>query len=146
MELISIIKRENIEMVVISIIFMVLIFLVLKDFNLTSRKSWGMLLGLTALGGVFAIRAIARRCLFREFEERENRLKEIEKRYEIMKDQNLIIEDEYKKLKDELDRVRKESYDSILQADARIESAQRDREKPQDITKDELIEFLNAYK
>ena len=146
MELISIIKRENIEIVVITIIFIVLILLVLKDFNLTSRKSWGILLGLTALGGVFAIRTIAKNRLLQELVERENRLKEIENRYNDMKGNNQILEDDYYKLKAELEKVKKESYKAIMEADARIESAYRERENPQDITYEKLYEFLNSYK
>ena len=146
MELLNIFKRENIEIVVITIIFIVLILLVLKDFNLTSRKSWGILLGLTALGGVFAIRTIAKNRLLQELVERENRLKEIENRYNDMKGNNQILEDDYYKLKAELEKVKKESYKAIMEADARIESAYRERENPQDITYEKLYEFLNSYK
>ena len=47
MELLSILKRENIEIAVIAVVFIVLILLVLKDFKLTSKKSWGLLVGLS---------------------------------------------------------------------------------------------------
>ncbi len=146
MELLSILKRENIEITVIAVVFIVLIFLVLKDFKLTSKKSWGLLLGLTALGGVIAIRAIAKRRLLQELEERENQLEEIEKRYSDMKDNNQILEDDYNKLKAELERVKQESRKAILEADARIEAARRERNNPENITKEEVYEFLNSYK
>ncbi len=146
MELLSILKRENIEIAVIAVVFIVLIFLVLKDFKLTSKKSWGLLLGLTALGGIIAIKAIAKRRLLQELEERENQLEEIEKRYSDMKDNNQILEDDYNKLKAELERVKQESRKAILEADARIEAARRERENPENITKEEVYEFLNSYK
>lgn len=146
MELLSILKRENIEITVIAVVFIVLIFLVLKDFKLTSKKSWGLLLGLTALGGVIAIRAIAKRRLLQELEERENQLEEIEKRYSNMKDNNQILEDDYNKLKAELERVKQESRKAIMEADARIEAARKERENPENITKEEVYEFLNSYK
>jgi len=146
MELLSILKRENIEITVIAVVFIVLIFLVLKDFKLTSKKSWGLLLGLTALGGVIAIRAIAKRRLLQELEERENQLEEIEERYNHMKDNNQILEDDYNKLKAELERVKQESRKAIMEADARIEAARRERENPENITKEEVYEFLNSYK
>lgn len=146
MELLSILKRENIEITVIAVVFIVLIFFVLKDFKLTSKKSWGLLLGLTALGGVIAIRAIAKRRLLQELEERENQLEEIEERYNHMKDNNQILEDDYNKLKAELERVKQESRKAIMEADARIEAARRERENPENITKEEVYEFLNSYK
>lgn len=146
MELLSILKRENIEITVIAVVFIVLIFFVLKDFKLTSKKSWGLLLGLTALGGVIAIRAIAKRRLLQELEERENQLEEIEERYNHMKDNNQILEDDYNKLKAELERVKQESRKAIMEADARIEAARKERENPENITKEEVYEFLNSYK
>lgn len=146
MELLSILKRENIEITVIAVVFIVLIFLVLKDFKLTSKKSWGLLLGLTALGGVIAIRAIAKRRLLQELEERENQLEEIEERYNHMKDNNQILEDDYNKLKAELERVKQESRKAIMEADARIEAARKERDNPENITKEEVYEFLNSYK
>ncbi|HOZ15756.1 MAG TPA: hypothetical protein PLH91_08185 [Tenuifilaceae bacterium] len=146
MELLSILKRENIEITVIAVVFIVLIFLVLKDFKLTSKKSWGLLLGLTALGGIIAIKAIAKRRLLQELEERENQLEEIEKRYSDMKDNNQILEDDYNKLKAELERVKQESRKAIMEADARIEAARKERENPENITKEEVYEFLNSYK
>lgn len=146
MELLSILKRENIEITVIAVVFIVLILLVLKDFKLTSKKSWGLLLGLTALGGIIAIKAIAKRRLLQELEERENQLEEIEKRYSDMKDNNQILEDDYNKLKAELERVKQESRKAIMEADARIEAARKERENPENITKEEVYEFLNSYK
>lgn len=146
MELLSILKRENIEIAVIAVVFIVLILLVLKDFKLTSKKSWGLLLGLTALGGIIAIKAIAKRRLLQELEERENHLEEIEKRYSDMKDNNQILEDDYNKLKAELERVKQESRKAIMEADARIEAARKERENPENITKEEVYEFLNSYK
>lgn len=146
MELLSILKRENIEITVIAVVFIVLIFFVLKDFKLTSKKSWGLLLGLTALGGVIAIRAIAKRRLLQELEERENQLEEIEECYNHMKDNNQILEDDYNKLKAELERVKQESRKAIMEADARIEAARKERENPENITKEEVYEFLNSYK
>lgn len=146
MELLSILKRENIEITLIAVVFIVLIFLVLKDFKLTSKKSWGLLLGLTALGGVIAIRAIAKRRLLQELEERENQLEEIEKRYSDMKDNNQILENDYNKLKSELERVKQESRKAIMEADARIEAARHERDNPENITKEEVYEFLNSYK
>ncbi len=146
MELLSILKRENIEITVIAVVFIVLIFFVLKDFKLTSKKSWGLLLGLTALGGVIAIRAIAKRRLLQELEERENQLEEIEERYNHMKDNNQILEDDYNKLKAELERVKQESRKAIMEADARIEAGRKERDNPENITKEEVYEFLNSYK
>lgn len=146
MELLSILKRENIEIAVIAVMFIVLIFLVLKDFKLSSKKSWGLLLGLTALGGVIAIRAIAKKRLLQELEDRENQLEEIEQRYSNMRDNNQILEDDYNKLKAELEKVKQDSYKAIMEADARIEAARRERDNYKDITKEEVYDFLNSYK
>ena len=146
MELLSILKRENIEIAVIAVVFIVLIFLVLKDFKLTSKKSWGLLLGLTALGGIIAIRAIAKKRLLQELEDRENQLEEIEQRYSNMRDNNQILEDDYNKLKAELEKVKQDSYKAIMEADARIEAARRERDNYKDITKEEVYDFLNSYK
>ncbi len=145
MDILKIFKQENIEIAVIAVVFIVLILLVLKDFKMTSKRSWGLLLGLTALGGIIAIRAIAKRRLMLELEDRENKLDEIEKRYKAMKDNNSILEDDYNRLKNELNQVKQDSYKAIMESDARIEEARKEKDNYKSITKDEVYEFLKTY-
>ena len=63
-----------------------------------------------------------------------------------MKDNNQILEDDYNKLKAELERVKQESRKAIMEADARIEAGRKERDNPENITKEEVYEFLNSYK
>jgi len=134
-----------IEMAVLAIVFIVLILLVIKDFNLTSKKSWGMLLGLTALGGIFAIKFIKINRLNQELDERKKRIKETEKNYEEMNKRNQLLDKDYNNLKEELDRVRKESCKAILEADARIEKASEGRIEYRNISEEKVIEILKDY-
>lgn len=145
MEILKIFKQENIELIVIGVVFIVIIFLVLRDFNMTSKKSWGLLLGLTALGGIFAFRAITKHRLLKELEDREHNLEEIEKNYDALRKNNKILDEDYNRLKGELDQVKKESRKAILESDARIEAARKESENYKDITREEVHDFLKTF-
>ena len=145
MEILKIFKQENIELVVIGVVFLVLIFLVLRDFNMTSKKSWGLLLGLTALGGIIAFRAITKHRLLKELDDREHKLQEIENNYEKLRKDNKILDEDYNKLKGELDQVKKESYKAIMESDARIEAARKESENYKNITREEVYDFLKTF-
>jgi cell shape-determining protein MreC len=145
MEILKIFKQENIELVVIGVVFLIVIFLVLKDFNMTSKKSWGLLLGLTALGGIIAFRAITKYRLLKELEDREHKLEEIEENYEALRKNNKILDEDYNKLKGELDQVKKDSYKAIMESDARIEAARKESENYKNITREEVYDFLKTF-
>ncbi len=144
MEILKIFKG-NIDLVVIGVVFIIVIFLVLKDFNMTSKKSWGLLLGLTALGGIIAFRAVTKYRLLKELEDRERKLEEIERNYEALRKDNKILDEDYNKLKGELDQVKKESYKAIMESDARIDAARKESENYKDITREEVYDFLKTF-
>jgi len=62
-----------------------------------------------------------------------------------LRNDNKILDEDYNQLKEELDQVKKESYKAIMESDARIETARKERDSNQPITKDELYEFLKSY-
>ena len=99
------------------VIFLVVAFFFLKEFKITSKSSWGVLLGLTALGGLFTYRVWKRRKLLEELERREQALKELEKRYEELKANHLISEAAYNEAKSNLDRAKVDAATGVLKAD-----------------------------
>jgi cell shape-determining protein MreC len=106
------------------IIFLLILVLIaiffLREFKLTSKRSWLVLLGLTALGGLFAFRAWRRKQLLKQFEEREKRLREIEQRYQELKNKAQISDEAYKKAREELDRARIQTGLAVMRADEEL--------------------------
>ncbi|MFQ5571773.1 MAG: hypothetical protein ACE5G0_18990, partial [Rhodothermales bacterium] len=62
-------------------LFIVVFILFMRDFKLTSIRSWVMLLGLIGVGAVLVTQARKRWALLKEFEAREKKLKDLEERY-----------------------------------------------------------------
>ena len=96
--------RANSDYILFSAILLVVLFFFLKEFKVTSKNSWSVLIGLTALGGLFAYKTWQRKKLLDELEAREKALEEIEKRYAELKDKAKITEEAFKKAKKMLKR------------------------------------------
>lgn len=126
--------------IIIIAIVVVLIILFVKDFDLSSRRSWGILLGLTALGGIFAIRAIRKHNLLKELARRERALKALEKEYHALKAQGKITEKKYNKAKEALERARVDAAKSVLSAEKTYkEELEKIEKEHEDISPEELI-------
>lgn len=103
--------------ILIFIVLGVLILLFLKDFKLTSRRSWSILLGLVSLGGIFAFQYFRRRNLLMELAKRERDLKQLENAYAALRDEGKITEAKYRSAREELDRAKRDAAKSVLGAE-----------------------------
>jgi len=102
------------------VIFLVLLFTFLKEFKITQKRSWVMLLSLTAFGVLTFLQAWRRKKFLEQFEQREQALKELEKEYEKLKDEAKISEEAYKKAKEELERAKVEAGLAIMKANKEL--------------------------
>ncbi|RMF56657.1 MAG: hypothetical protein D6743_19920 [Calditrichaeota bacterium] len=109
--------RDYGEYATFFVLFAVVIFFFLKEFKLTSKNSWAVLLSLTGLGALVAFQAWRRKRLLQELQRRENALKKIEKRYQELKDQHKLTEEAYHRSKAELERAKVDAGLAILKAD-----------------------------
>lgn len=99
-----------------AILFVVVLFFFLREFKITSKNSWMVLIGMSALGGLFAFKAWQRKKLLEELKRREEALKQIENRYEELKNQNKLSQEAYKKVREELERAKVDAALGILRA------------------------------
>lgn len=109
--------RANSDYILFSAILLVVIILFLKEFKITSKSSWGVLVGLTALGGLFVYKSWQRKKLLDELKAREKALEEIEERYAELKEKAKMTEEAYQKAKRNLERAKVDAAISILRAD-----------------------------
>lgn len=132
--------RDYSDHLVFIAIFLVVIFFFLREFKITSRNSWAVLIGLSALGGLFFLKAWQRKKLLEELKRREEALKQIENRYEELKNQHQLSEAAYKKAKDELDRAKVDAALAILRAqEEHAAKAVEIENEYQNMSSDELI-------
>ncbi len=109
--------KNNGDYIAFTAIFLVVLFFFLKEFKITSKNSWAVLLGLTALGGFFVFKAYQRKRLLAELEAREREMEKIEQRYNDLKNKQQLTEAAYKKAKEDLERAKVDAALAILKAD-----------------------------
>jgi cell division protein FtsB len=110
----------NITDIIFIVLFVVLLITFLKDFKFTSKRSWIMLLSLTAFGVLTIFRAWRRKKFLEQFKEREKVLKDLEKEYEKLKDEAKISEEAYLKAKADLERAKVEAGIAIMKANEEL--------------------------
>lgn len=132
------------DLVFIALFLLVFIFF-LREFKITSKKSWVVLLGLTALGGFFVFQAWRRKKLLEQFEEREKALKKLEEEYKNLKAQQKITEEAYQNAKGELERAKVQTGLAIMRADEELAQKTAEIERDyQNMTVDESIARIKA--
>lgn len=110
----------NITDIIFIVLFLVLLFTFLKDFKLTSKRSWIMLLSLTAFAVLAIFQAWRRKKFLEQFKEREKALQDLEKEYEKLKDEAKISEEAYLKAKADLERAKVEAGIAIMKANEEL--------------------------
>jgi len=117
------------ELVAMAAILAVVLYFCLRDFNAFSKRSWVLLIGVTFLGGFLLFRGWKRRRLRKELLEREDKLKEMEKRYKALREQNKIAEENYQDALIKLEEAKKVAAMKILAADEEYERRIKELEK-----------------
>lgn len=131
------------------ILFFVVLFIVfiffLRDFKLTSLRSWVLLIGLIGLGGVLVLQIKKRRDLLAEFEEREKKLKALEDRYNELLQNSKITEEAYKKAKKELEEAKVQAGLAIMKADKKLDDTRKNIEDDfKNVSPDETVANIKA--
>ncbi len=128
------------DFIFFGIILLVVLVLFIKDFQLTSVRSWLILAGITAMGAVMAIRAFKKNKLLSALAEREEALKKLEEEYEKLKDEHKISKENYENTKKELDEAKKKTARDILKADEKYnDELKKIDEEYKDINPSDLI-------
>jgi ABC-type nickel/cobalt efflux system permease component RcnA len=110
----------NIADIIFVVLFLVLLFTFLKDFKMTSKRSWIILLSLTALGVLAIFQTWRRKKFLEQFREREKALEDLEKEYDKLKDQAKISEEAYLQAKADLERAKVEAGIAIMKANEEL--------------------------
>ena len=110
----------NIANIIFVVLFLVLLFTFLKDFKMTSKRSWIILLSLTALGVLAIFQTWRRKKFLEQFREREKALEDLEKEYDKLKDQAKISEEAYLQAKADLERSKVEAGIAIMKANEEL--------------------------
>ncbi|MEM9326573.1 MAG: hypothetical protein AAGA85_12995 [Bacteroidota bacterium] len=127
------------EMAMIAILLVVLYFC-LRDFNAFSKKSWVLLIGVSALGGFVIFRGWKKKKLRKELLEREGKLKEMEERYKGLLDEKKIAKSNYDTALKELEEAKKNSALKVLAAEREYETRVAEiRKRYQDMSSQDVI-------
>jgi ABC-type nickel/cobalt efflux system permease component RcnA len=110
----------NITDIIFVVLFLVLLFTFLKDFKMTSKRSWIILLSLTILGVLAIFQTWRRKKFLEQFREREKALEDLEKEYDKLKDQAKISEEAYLQAKADLERAKVEAGIAIMKANEEL--------------------------
>ena len=110
----------NITDIIFVVLFLVLLFTFLKDFKMTSKRSWIILLSLTTLGVLAIFQTWRRKKFLEQFREREKALEDLEKEYDKLKDQAKISEEAYLQAKADLERAKVEAGIAIMKANEEL--------------------------
>jgi Skp family chaperone for outer membrane proteins len=134
---------DNRDMIVVAVVFVVVMVLFLRDFKLASKRSWMVLIGLTALGGMFFFQAWKRKQLLKEFAEREKKLHDLETQYQQLKDEGKITAAALEKAKADLEAEKSAAAAAIAQADKNLADALAQARKDNlGSSDDELLKHL----
>lgn len=126
--------------IILFVVFAILLIAFLKEFKLTSTRSWVMLLGFTALGGLFVFQRWRRKKLLEQFREREKELEKIEERYNELRKNGEITEEAYNDAKKQLEKAKVEEGLAIMRADELLtEQLEKIEKEYSDLTIEESI-------
>jgi len=126
------------------ILFILLAVLFLSDFKMTKRKSWLSLLALTAFGGLLVSRIWRRKAFLNQLREREQKIKELEGRYEALKEEAKITEAQYDQAVANLENTLKQNALAVIRADEELAERTEEIEREyQDISSEDLINNIH---
>lgn len=111
------------------VILLVVMFFFLKEFKITSKSSWGVLLGIIGLGGLIGFKMWRRKKLFEDLERREKALEDLEKQYNELLNEQKITKEAYDKAMDDLERAKKDAAISVSTANEEYEKEVAEIEK-----------------
>ena len=112
----------------------------LKDFNMTSKRSWVVVIGLTVIGGVTIFQTWRRKQLLRGLEQKEKDLRRLEEDYARAREGQVITKAALDKANADLTRAQEE----LQQARARAGTvAETTRTTIQNMSSDQLIAWIN---
>lgn len=130
----------------IGIVLIVALVLFIRDFKLTSLRSWLLLIGLFAVGAIAILKVKRNKRLREKLAEREKELEKLEEKYNKLKEVNKISEENYQLAKKELGEKKKLMALDVLKANEKYQKEAAKLEKEIKTTSPEdMIKKVNAF-
>jgi chromosome segregation ATPase len=134
--------NAHIDWIGIAILFLIVLILFIRDFDLTSRRAWGMLLSLSALGGVMLFKALRENRLLEELKKRKRELEVLEQEYRELKEQHKISEKQYQEASRKLEEAKKKMIRDLIRAEKEHENRLKQIEENfENLSADELMDM-----
>ena len=138
--------RNTADYWLIGIILIIAIVFFIRDFKLTSLRSWLLLFGLFAVGAIAVLKSKRNKRLLEELARREKELADMENKYSQLKETHKISEENYRLAKAELEEKKKKAAVDILRADEKYEKEVMELEDEMaNKTAEEMIHIVNGY-
>jgi cell division protein FtsL len=128
---------NNMDLLVLAAILIVVFILFIRDFDLKNKRSWMILLGLSALGAIVFYRAIKKNQLLKELEKREKELEKLEEEYNNLEKKAQISHENLEKAREKLREAKKKTALDILRIDEKYHQDVQEIEKEIEETKPE---------
>ncbi len=131
---------RNIDLIIMGVVLVVVLILFLRDFDIKNKRSWFILLGLSALGAAIYYRFNKKSGIPEVFKKREEKLKEMEKNLEDLKNEGKISEESYQKAKEKLNEsLKQDVQDSISNLNKYQENLKKWEEESKKTSPENLI-------
>lgn len=122
-------------------IFLFILFI--ADFKLTNKRSWLILLSVTALGGLTFWQIWRRKRLLKELEAREAQLDELKNKLDELKKEHKMSREAYQKALQDLEAARVEAGLAVMAADAELQEEMKKIElEYQNMTVEESLQRI----
>lgn len=134
--------NTNGDYFLIGVIFIVVLIFFFREFDLTSKRAWAMLLSLSALGAVMLYKAVRKNRLLDELRKRKKELEKLEQEYNELKERHEISEENYEKARKDLEAAKKKMLRDLVKADEEHEQRLKEIEKDfENKSADELMDM-----
>lgn len=138
--------HNSIDYWVIGILLVIALVFFIRDFKLTSIRSWLLLFGIFAVGAIAIFSARRNKRLLEELKKKEKELDKLGKNYEKQKEANKLTEKNYQLAKKELEEQKKKTAVDILRSNDKYEKEAVKLEKElAESTPEEMLKEVENY-
>ncbi len=138
--------HNSIDYWVIGLLLVIALVFFIRDFKLTSIRSWLLLFGLFAVGAIAIFKSKRNKRLLEELAKREKELNILEEKYEQQEKEHAISRKNYERAKKELGEMKKKTAIDILKADEKYaEDASKLEKQIKEASPEDMIQEVNKY-
>ncbi len=138
--------HNSIDYWVIGLLLVIALVFFIRDFKLTSIRSWLLLFGLFAVGAIAIFKSKRNKRLLEELAKREKELDILEEKYELQAKEHAISRENYEMAKKELGEMKKKTAIDILKADEKYaEDASKLEKQIKEASPEDMIQEVNKY-